>query len=334
MNIDKNECPNYLFEYVFYLKVIKGRGDRTVDAYYNDIKLFLRYIIMSNNNKYKDTEISEIPFKDFSEEQIKKITINNIIEFLYYTANDRNNNATTRARKTSSIKNFFKYLSTNTTIIDKNPAKDLELPTLKKSLPRFLSLEESIELLKVSNNDSLRDYCIITLFLNCGMRLSELVGININDINFGERTLRLLGKGNKERIIYLNDSCINTVQTYYNSRINPKSEPNALFLSKFNKRISKRRVQQIVETCLYEAHLNNRGLSTHKLRHTAATLMYQHGNVDTLVLKEILGHKSIATTEIYTHVSNENMKKAADSSPLAKVKMSVSSEDKTDKNKN
>lgn len=327
MKINKDECPQFLYDYIFYLKVIKGRGERTVEAYYNDLKMFLKYMLYKDSISEK-IDMSEIPIREFSVDSIKKITLNDIIEFLYYTANERDNNAATRARKASAIKGFFKYLNANTSIIDKNPAKDLEMPSLKKSLPKYLSLEESMELLKASSQDSLRDYCIITLFLNCGMRLSELVGINLIDINETDRTLRLLGKGNKERIIYLNDACIDAIQKYKNSRQNPDNEPKALFLSKFNKRISKRRVQQIVEENLKAADLDDRGLSTHKLRHTAATLMYQHGDVDTLVLKEILGHKSIATTEIYTHISNESMKNAADSSPLSKVKMKVEKKEK------
>lgn len=318
MNIDKNECPKFLYDYMFYMNVIKGRGQRTIEAYYMDLKMFFKFISISFKLNDK-TDINDVEIINFPPEKLKEITLNNIIEFLYYTANERENNAATRSRKASAIKGFFKYTSTNTTLIDKNPSKDLEMPSLKKALPKYLSLEESLELLKVSSEDCIRDYCIITLFLNCGMRLSELVGININDINQSDRTLRLLGKGNKERIIYLNEACIEAINTYKNSRKNPPTETKALFLSKQNKRISKRRVQQIVENNLMAAHLNDRGLSTHKLRHTAATLMYQHGKVDTLVLKEILGHKSIATTEIYTHISDENKKNAADSSPLSQV---------------
>ena len=321
MQINKNDCPFYLNEYLFYIKVIKGRAERTIEAYYTDLRLFLRYLKLTNCNLPSDTDFETISINDVPVELLKQFTLNDAIEFLYFTSNERDNNPATRARKASSIKSFFKYLTTNTTILDKNPVKDLEMPSLKKALPRFLTLEESIELLKsINSSNPLRDYCIITLFLNCGMRLSELVNLNVNDINTTERTMRLLGKGNKERIIYINNACIDAINDYKISRENPKSEPNALFLSKFNKRISKRRVQQIVEDSLNAAGLDNKGLSTHKLRHTAATLMYQHGNVDTLVLKEVLGHKSIATTEIYTHVSNEKMKNAADSSPLSNVK--------------
>ncbi|MGN0613953.1 MAG: tyrosine-type recombinase/integrase, partial [Porcipelethomonas sp.] len=194
---------------------------------------------------------------------------------------------------------------------------------LKKSLPKFLTLEESKQLLEhasVDSPSSLRDYCIITLFLNCGMRLSELVGMNLSDINLNEKKIRILGKGNKERMIYLNDACVDALKKYIDSRENSIIDPKAVFISKKGTRISRRRVEQIVEQMLRQSGLSGKGISVHKLRHTAATLLYQYGDVDTLTLKEILGHKSIATTEIYTHLSNDILKKAAESSPLADFK--------------
>ena len=319
--MNKSENPAFLNEYLFYIEVIKGRSKRTVEAYYTDLKMFLRFIKMSKCNLPAGAAFDTLSIHDFPVEVLKTCSLNDAIEFLYFTSTERDNNPTTRARKASAIKSFFKYLSTNTSIIEKNPVKDLEMPSLKKSLPKFLTLEESLDLLNhIGSSDPLRDYCIIVLFLNCGMRLSELVNLNVRDVNFSEKTMRLLGKGNKERIIYINNACVDAIQNYIKSRKNPPNEPNALFLSKFNKRISKRRVQQIVEAAFKAAGLDNQGFSAHKLRHTAATLMYQHGNTDTLVLKEILGHKSIATTEIYTHVSSSKLKNAADSSPLANVK--------------
>lgn len=319
--INKDECPFYLNEYFFYIEVIRGRSKRTVEAYYTDLKVFLRYLKLTKMNLPHDTDFDSIPINDVPIELIQRCTLNDVIEFLYFTSSERENNPTTRARKASSIKGFFRYLSTNTSYLEKNPVKDLEMPSLKKSLPKFLTLEESRNLLlNFESTNPVRDYCIITLFLNCGMRLSELVNLNVQDANLTEKTLRLLGKGNKERIIYINNACVDAIREYKESRKNPQTEPNALFLSKFNKRISKRRVQQVIEDALKSAGLDQKGLSTHKLRHTAATLMYQHGKTDTLVLKEILGHKSIATTEIYTHVSNKLMQEAADNSPLGNVK--------------
>ncbi|MBE6838186.1 MAG: tyrosine recombinase XerC [Ruminococcus sp.] len=321
--IDYTEIPPYLGEYITYLRVVKGRGERTIEAYYTDLRMFLRYLKktkLGDNSEFDEIDISDVPIS-----VIQDFTLNDAYVFLDYVSRNRSNAATTRARKVSSLKGFFKFLSVKTTYLTKDPIKNLELPSLKKGLPHFMTLEQSIDFLKsVNSNNIERDYCIITLFLNCGMRLSELVGINRQDISFTERTLRLLGKGNKERVIYINDACISAIQNYISSREQPKSEPDALFISRNGKRISKRRVQQIVEDTLKAAGLDKQGLSTHKLRHTAATLMYQHGNVDTLVLKEVLGHKSISTTEIYTHVSNKLLQNAADNSPLANVDMTKS----------
>ena len=332
-NSYKDDCPSYLSDFLFHMKVVKARGDRTVEAYYIDIRTFLRYLKLSNGLVSADTNIHDISIKDTPIELLNNFTLNNAYEYLYYTASDLNNTTTTRARKTSALKQFFSFLHKKAGLISSNPLVDLELPAVKNKLPKYLTLEDSIELLsKVDGKDSERNYCILTLFLNCGMRLSELVGLNFRDINLTNRTMRLLGKGNKERIIYLNDSCIDALNTYYKVRPNSPKEPDAVFLSKQKTRITRRRVQQIVEESLFAAGLDNKGVTTHKLRHTAATLMYQHGNVDPLVLKEILGHKSIATTEIYTHLSSENLKKAANSSPLANVKNLTHRTGKSDNN--
>ena len=203
-----------------------------------------------------------------------------------------------------------------------NPVENLEVPSVRKSMPRYLTLEESLELLTHVDPASPsyeRDFCIVTLFLNCGMRLSELVGINLYDIR--DDTIKLLGKGNKERVIYLNDACRKALDAYLVKRKPAQGvkDRDALFLSSRGTRISPRRVEQIIEECLRNAGLSGQGYSPHKLRHTAATLMYQHGGVDIRVLKEILGHVSLSTTEIYTHVSDRQMEKAAKQSPLSGV---------------
>jgi len=323
LNIDKSENPDFLNDYILYLRVVKNCSQRTVNEYYSDIRLFLKYIRIMKDLNYSHETIYNVSIKDFNITLLKDLTLHDFYEYIFYLADERDNNEKSRARKTSSLKSFFNYLTNNVHLLETNPIANIEMPTQKKSIPKFLSLEESLKLLSsIDSNNYKRDYCIITLFLNCGMRLSELVGINKNDIDFTEKRLRLLGKGNKERIVYLNNACIDSLKEYLNSRENPPSEPQALFLSKFNKRISKRRVQQIVENALKNANLDGLGYSTHKLRHTAATLMYQHGNVDTLVLKEILGHESISTTEIYTHISNRDLQKATESSPLANIKKS------------
>lgn len=322
MEINTNECPYYLNDFLFQMRVVKGRAERTIEAYYTDLHMFLRYLKRKNCNLPADVDFRTITISDIPLDFLKTLMLNDIYEYLYFASEERLNCAATRARKASSIKGFYHYLTVNARLLEKNPAENLELPSLKKSLPKFLSLEESKKMLmEVDGSFLARDYCILTLFLNCGMRLSELVGLNNHDINFEERRLRLLGKGNKERIVYINEACISALKSYLSERKASEKEPKALFLSKDGNRISRRRVQQIVESSLKSAGLDGIGLSTHKLRHTAATLMYQYGNVDTLVLKEILGHKSIATTEIYTHVSSEKMKNAADASPLSDVKI-------------
>ncbi len=329
MNQNYNEdCPSYLTDFLFHLKVVKARSDRTVEGYYIDIRTFLRYIKLTNKLVPPETPLSEMKIKDVPIELLQNFTLNNAYEFLYYASSDLENTTATRARKTSALKQFFKFLHKKAGLLSNNPLIDLELPAVKNKLPKYLSLENSIELLsKVDGPQAVRNYCILTLFLNCGMRLSELVGLNIRDISFENSTMRLLGKGNKERIIYINDACASAIKNYLKVRPVVPKEQNALFLSKQNTRISKRRVQQIVEESLLASGLDNAGITTHTLRHTAATLLYQHGNVDPLVLKEILGHKSIATTEIYTHLSNKSMKKAADSSPLANVKKITKKDD-------
>ncbi|NLZ45471.1 MAG: tyrosine-type recombinase/integrase [Clostridiales bacterium] len=316
-----NDCPEYLKSFLNYLVLVKDRADRTEEAYYIDIRSFLRFIKISNGLVSKNCEYTDITISDVPISYMKKFTLSNAYDYLGYLKTVRNNSTATRARKTSALKQFFNYLHKKASLISKNPLVDLELPRVKNKLPKFLSLEESLKLLRnIESKYQERDYCMLVLFLNCGMRLSELVGLDKRDYSKDNHTLRLFGKGRKERIIYLNESCIDALEAYLEVRKNVETEPNALFLSRNNKRIDKRRVQQIVEENLTRAGLGNLGVTTHKLRHTAATLMYQHGNVDTLVLKEILGHKSIATTEIYTHLSSESLKKAAESSPLANVK--------------
>lgn len=316
-----DDCPEYVKDYLLNLKLIKDRADRTEEAYFIDIRTFLRYLKLKHGDVDTDTPYSKICVKDVPFSYLENLTLYDAYEYLNYLKEIRSNSTATRARKTSALKQLYSYLHNKAKMLDKNPLEDLEMPRIKNKLPKYLSLEQSIELLKnIDSKHKSRDYCIICLFLNCGMRLSELVGLNINDYSKDNRTLRLFGKGSKERIIYLNDACIDALETYLKDRPSNSKDPDALFISQQLRRINKRRVQFIVEEMLKKAGLSNLGVTTHKLRHTAATLMYQHGGVDPLVLKDILGHKSIATTEIYTHLSNENLKKAAESSPLADQK--------------
>ena len=262
------------------------------------------------------------------EEFSKSIKTIDILEFMAYLASERGCGASSRSRKLSAIKAYFKYLTAVERVMEKNPAVDIESPKIKKALPKFLSLDESLALLNSVYEDENsktkeRDYCILTLFLNCGMRLSELVGINLTDIDPQMRSLRVVGKGNKERIVYLNDACRSAIKDYIPVRARDGKEikdKNALFLSRLQKRISVKTVQWLVYKYLGEAGLENKHYSTHKLRHTAATLMYQEGGVDVLALKEILGHEQLNTTQIYTHVSNASLEDAVRANPLSKIK--------------
>ncbi|WP_303806166.1 tyrosine recombinase XerC [Ruminococcus flavefaciens] len=327
-NLNNNSNPEFLNEYLIHIKIVQLLAQRTIEEYYTDIRLFLRYIHESNLNSGNDIE--DIDISDMTVDELQKISVSDIYNFIFYASDERLNKDRARYRKISSLRSFFKYLEKVAHIIKENPTKDLDVPTPKSSLPKFLSLNESMRLLETADSaDSKRDYCIITLFLNCGMRLSELVGINIKDIDFYENRLKVLGKRSKERMVYLNAACVDALQKYLAIRMNnPKAadEP-ALFISNQNRRISKRRVQQIVEDTIRKAELDGKGITTHKLRHTAATLMYQYGDADVLTLKELLGHASISTTEIYTHLNDENVRNAVESNPLSKVK-SDSSDDK------
>ena len=325
MPIDRTACPEFLNDYILYLSMSKSLSPRTVEEYYLDIRLILQYILMMKDKQYvklDEMDMQKISIVDFPVSLLDTIKLQDLYEFLYYVTESRDNHDRARGRKVSAIKSLFHYLYVNKELIHQNPTEYLELPSLKMSLPKYLTLEQSKSLLEhMDTAYPKRDYCIITLFLNCGLRLSELVGLNLNHINLKETKMRVFGKGRKERMVYLNHACMNALDDYLEARkkIKNSQEEPALFLSKRGSRISKRRVQQIVEDALQRAGLSGQGYSTHKLRHTAATLLYQYGNVDTLTLKEILGHKSTATTEIYTHLSNAILQEAADHSPLAEI---------------
>lgn len=322
MKIEPKECPSFLNDFFTYQRVVRLKSERTIISYFYDLRLFLRYLKVTNGAVSPDTPEKEILISDVPIEYIRNFTKLDALQYLNYVATDRKNTAKTRHRKLASLRMFFKCLYKDLNLIQADPVKDVDYPKMHERLPKFLTLEQSIKLLEGMNADDpyyIRDYCIITLFVNCGMRLSELVGLNNQDIDLDERRMRLLGKGNKERIIHINDACADAIAQYIAVKVQPEEDPDAFFISKFGERISRRRVQQVVDQALRDSGLDNQGYSTHKLRHTAATLMYQHGNVDPLMLKEILGHKSISTTEIYTHVSNERLDEAMDASPLSNI---------------
>lgn len=311
--------PITVIRYLEYLSAIKNKSELTVLEYASDLRMFFRYIKRSRGLVEKNVPLEEIGISDLTDDIIFNITLNDAYAFLAYCRTERKNSANARARKAVAIKRFYRFLEVNS-FIEKNPVMHLESPQTKRGLPKYLSLDQSIALLEsVDGNFKERDFCILTLFLNCGLRLSELVGINLSDIK-DDNTLRVIGKGNKERTIYLNNACLNAIESYMKVRpVDGLVDRDALFISKQKKRISRQTVQKIVEGCLERSGLSGMGFSTHKLRHTAATLMYQYGNVDPLQLKEILGHENLSTTEIYTHVYNEQLKAAVDSNPLNKL---------------
>lgn len=320
-----NEAPPLLKDFLGYMQTVKGKSPATVEEYYTDLRTFFRYLKKMRKLVPEAMELQDISITDIDLDFIKSITLTDIYDFMNYAMRERKNNAATRARKTSSIRSFFHYLTNKKCLLPINPAEELEVPKKKKALPKFLTLEQSLELLNaVDGNYKERDYCIITLFLNCGIRLSELTGLNYSDVQLDERTMKVTGKGNKERIIYLNDACIDAIKRYLEVRpVNGVIDKKALFISRQNRRMSPKTVQAMVYKYLEKIGLDSNGYSVHKLRHTAATLMYQHGNVDIRVLKEILGHENLGTTEIYTHLTSSRMESAANANPLAHVKPKV-----------
>ncbi|MBQ5310594.1 MAG: tyrosine recombinase XerC [Oscillospiraceae bacterium] len=312
---DMTDCPDYLAEYIYYLRDIKNRSEHTIESYYIDLRLFFRFLKLDKLHEDSDT-IADLPY-----DIVAKVTLKDVYAYLSFSAKEQGNNERTRARKVSSIRGFYTALCGGKIVsfhLDRNPVQNLEKPKLKKTQPKYLCLDDSKRLVEQMDTEDpfyKRDFCILMLFLNCGMRLSELVGLNVNDIDFRDRTVRVLGKGNKERILHLNEGCAHAVTDYLEVR--GETDEKALFLSRRKKRIGNRRVEQIVTSAIERIGMDGRGLSTHKLRHTAATLMYQYGNVDPMVLKEILGHASVSTTEIYTHLTNDNVRTALDSNPMS-----------------
>ena len=318
--------PSFLNSFLDYTATILNKSPATVKEYNYDISRFLKFI-MYHLKLTDEKNIDNIDIHDMDVSILNNLKLDDIHAYLFYLTNTFQSKPATRARKASSIRVFFKYLSQKANLIENNPALNLETPKLGKRMPKYLSLDDSKKLLAVVNNDEKdrnkeRDYAIITLFLNCGMRLSELVGINLKDIDFNENKLNVTGKGNKERTIYLNKACVNSINNYL--AVRPKNgikqgDSDALFLSERLERISNRTVQHIVKQELLKAGLDTNKYSVHKLRHTAATLMYRYGNVDIRALQELLGHESISTTQIYTHVDNQQIRNAVEDNPLANL---------------
>ena len=328
-NFPVETMPSLVRDFASYKLTIQGCSQKTVNEYLSDLRLFFKYIYAKRNNINVNSEtFGEISLLGLDTEFLCSVKTEEIYEFFVYVSTDRGNNSSAKSRKLSAIKAFYKFVCQKRRLLDKNPAIDIESPKKKQTLPKFLSMDESISLLSAIENDEEsktkeRDYAIVTLFLNCGIRLSELCGININDIDRDMRSMRVIGKGSKERIVYLNDACRDALEKYLVIRKSEKYKAvnnNALFISKQYKRISNKTVQWLVYKYLSMAGLDYKHYSTHKLRHTAATLMYQTGKVDVRVLKEILGHEQLNTTQIYTHVSNKGMEEAVGNNPLAQIK--------------
>ena len=339
--------PPLVREFAAYKSAIQGCSPKTVSEYLLDLRTFFRYLIAKENGIDPESEeFLELDASNIDLPYIANIKKDDIYDFLLYSGITRKNLWSAKSRKLSAIKAFFKYLTNSRGYLEENPAASVESPKPKRTLPKFLSLEESMRLLEAVKNDEssesvVRDYAIITLFLNCGMRLSELCGINLNDLDRDLRSMRVIGKGAKERVIYLNDACRIVILDYMKERLSPRirektkktKEERAFFLSGRGFRISQKTVQWMVYKYLELAGLESKHYSVHKLRHTAATLMYQSGNVDIRVLKDILGHEQLNTTQIYTHVSDRSMEHAMQQNPLAGLSgVEKSSEPRSDGN--
>ncbi|WP_084739353.1 tyrosine recombinase XerC [Thermobrachium celere] len=298
---------------------VKAKSINTVLGYKVDLKLFLKYIKYIKQGIYNnDINIDEIEINDINIDFIKNITLYDIYSFVNYVTVERQNSSYARARKIAAIRSFFNYLEKKVKLINDNPAKDLESPKISKRHPVYLTLEQSKKLIEaIDGKHKERDYAIIMLFLNCGLRLSELVGIDIDRIK-GD-TLTVIGKGNKERTVYLNNACIDAINRYLEVRPKDAVDEKALFLSERKKRINKRTVEIIVKKYIKKAGLYDEKYTPHKLRHTAATLMYKYGNVDIRALQQILGHESVSTTQIYTHIDDDKLRKAVNANPLSSV---------------
>ena len=325
--ISRENNPDYLNSFLDYMVTIQNKSPNTIKEYNYDLATFFK-IIKIHFKLTEEENLENITYNDINLDTISKIKLDDIHAYLAYLTTNFKSKAATRARKIASLRAFFKFLCLKK-LIEVNPTQNLETPKLDKRLPKYLSLEQSKKLLDVSysedNRNNERDYAITTLFLNCGMRLAELVGINLKDIDFEECKLNVIGKGNKERTIYLNKACIKSLKEYIavmpkeGIKKDSKNSDKALFLSERRQRISRRTVQEIIYKELKKAGIDTDKYSVHKLRHTAATLMYQYGGVDIRALQELLGHESISTTEIYTHVSNNQVRAAVESNPLANL---------------
>lgn len=326
----RNDAPPILRDFLSYHENIQGHSHKTVDEYFLDLRNFFRFLKIQKGKAPRAAELDDVSIDDVDLELVASVTLSDVYAYMNYLSRDRaqhpNSSSTdyglgaaARARKVAAIRSFYKYLTNKAKLLQENPMQDLDSPRLKQTLPRYLDLDSSVALLEsVDGPFKERDYCILTLFLNCGLRISELIGLNLTDVR--EDSIRVLGKGNKERILYLNDACRSAIDDYLTVRGNEGViDKNALFISRRRTRISKAAVEKLVKKHLSAAGLDSTQYSPHKLRHTAATLMLQNG-VDVRTLQEVLGHDHLNTTQIYTHVDSAELRTAAKSNPLSRVK--------------
>lgn len=327
-----SDCPQVLREFLSYHETIKGQSARTIQEYYLDLRMFLRFMRLIKLEMPYTTPLDTISIRTIDLEFLKTITITDIFDFLSYLANDRGIDATVgigaaaRARKLSAIKSFYKYLTVRTRQLTENPVKEIEYPKIRKALPKYLSFPECQRLLAaVQGPNSRRDYAILMLFLNCGIRRAELVGLNRTDV-YADR-IRVVGKGNKERIVYFGRPCKEAIDDYLIERNKMVlTDDRALFGSRDHNRISVSAVHRLVKKHMLAAGLDPALYSAHKLRHTAATLMVSNG-VDIKTVQEVLGHEHLNTTEIYTHIESTELKIAAEANPLSRIDREALHED-------
>ncbi|MBK1810147.1 tyrosine recombinase XerC [Clostridium sp. YIM B02505] len=318
-----NNLPNSVIDFLNYLETIKGKSEKTIAGYKFDLTVFFRFIKLYKGLCNPEIDFNEIPLTDIDENFLRTIKLTDLYAFMSFVEKQRINGTYARARKVAALKSYFKFISTKAKILTEDPTVELETPKISKRHPVYLTLDQSINLLNSldqKNKNYLRDYCILTLFLNCGLRLSELCNIQVDKIK--NDTLTIIGKGNKERTVYLNEASLDSIQKYIAARDSSKCDAENkkfLFLSSRNKKIDKRTVEILVKKHITNSGLTQDKYTPHKLRHTAATLMYKYGNVDIRSLQQILGHESVSTTQIYTHIDDEGLREAVNSNPLSKI---------------
>ncbi len=320
-----DELPEVFVGYLSYKLNIQNCSKLTVQEYLGDLCRFFKYTIAKRNKvKEKDVDVTKITI-----ETVASISTNDVYQYLLYLAVEKELLPATRARKLATLRSFFKYYATKTEMLEKDPTVGIDSPKLQKGLPVYLSHAEANMLLASFDPKDVnfyRDYLMVLIFLASGVRLSELVGMNLSDINFNDRRFVVRGKGNKTRELYFADNIYKVFVDYLLvrekaalQRVGRVYDKDALFLSRNGRRISNKTVQYMLDRQLKKCGLDTKGFSAHKLRHTAATLLYNENNVDVLMLKEMLGHSQLSTTQIYTHINNELLRSTMQSGPFSGV---------------